>query len=202
MIVKYTPWEKRNLDVPSSVELIIDNLDKWKGIEDEVAKRQETYQVMHVPGGNTDVLLGAQDLGFKLIEMNLQLTRFLDFVQMPKIYTRFEPHISYHEADEKETDEILHYIKEGRLFTTDKIARDINFGVDKSGWRYYCWTKDVLKNGAKILCMEYKGKPIGFDVFVKQSNTIAEAFLGGLNPDNRNSGLGFIMVYLTENHGK
>ena len=202
MEIKYTPWEKRNLGVSSSLEFIIHEQDQWNDIKEDVIRHEENYQVMHVPGGNTEVLLMAQDEGFKVIEMNFQLSRKLDAVSMPKLFQRFEPYISCHEATAQEKDTILSYIKDGGLFSTDKVARDPFFGIEQSGWRYYCWTKDVLNNGASLLCMQYKGQMIGFDVCVQQNENVAEAFLGGLTPENMNSGLGFVMVYLITKFAK
>ena len=94
MIIKNTPWEKRNLGIASSVELIIEQHDNWSAVEKDISDRKEQYQVMHVPGGLTDVLINAQDLGFRMIETNIQLVRDLKKIELPQIYKRFEPHIS------------------------------------------------------------------------------------------------------------
>jgi ribosomal protein S18 acetylase RimI-like enzyme len=202
MKINYTPWENRNLGVSTSLEYRIHEKDTWDEIKDEVKQHHEMYQVMHIPGGNTDVLYMAQTEGFKVIEMNLQLIRQLDHLSMPKVYSRFKPFISCHEADEQEKELILSCIKDGGIFSTDKISRDPRFGIEQSGWRYFCWTKDVIENGAKLLCMQYKGKTIGFDVFVQQDEHTAEAFLGGLIPEYIDSGLGFIMIYLITQYAK
>ncbi|MBR1986880.1 MAG: GNAT family N-acetyltransferase [Mogibacterium sp.] len=195
MIIKNTPWEKRNLGIASSVELIIEQHDNWSAVEKDISDRKEQYQVMHVPGGLTDVLINAQDLGFRMIETNIQLVRDLKKIELPQIYKRFEPHISYHIADSEETDYILSRISEGNMFTTDKVAKDPLLGSKKSGERYAFWTKDVLSGGAELLCMFYKDKMIGFDVLVKKNDTTANAFLGGLFPEYNDSGLGFSIIY-------
>ena len=43
--------------------------------------------------------------------------------------------------------------------------------------------------------MQYKGELIGSDICVEQTKDIANAFLGGLVPDEIESGLGFVMIY-------
>lgn len=195
MIYKLTPWEKRNLDVDSSVEFYVDQKDLWEDISDELGKHMESYQVMHVPGGNTDVLLNAPLAGFLPIEMNFQLTRKLDSLELPWIYKRFEPVISCNTATDAEKEKVLTAIREGGIFSTDKVARDPCFGAPYAGRRYACWTQDVIDQGADLLCMKYKGQIAAFDICVNKGNGVSEAFLGGILPEYRNSGLGFLTVY-------
>ncbi|MCR5518548.1 MAG: GNAT family N-acetyltransferase [Lachnospiraceae bacterium] len=195
MIVKQTPWEKRNLGVETSVEFYIDPSDTWNEISSELQKHQEIYQVMHIASGNTDVLMKATTYGFLPIEMNIQLCKKLDDIELPRIYKRFEPFISYSIADEKENDFILQAISEGSIFSTDKVALDPYFGCEYAGKRYAYWTKDVLDQGAVLLCMKYKNQIVAFDVFIEKSENVAEAFLGGTIPEFSNSGLGFLAIY-------
>ncbi len=202
MIVKYTPWEKRNLNVDSSVEFYVEQTDTWEDISKDLSTHQETYQVMHIAGGNTDVLLKATSLGFSPVETNIKLIRKLDEVCLPRIYKRFEPYIACSIATEEEKNFILDTISEGTIFSTDKIARDPFFGEKYAGKRYAYWTQDVIDQGAVLLCMKYKGKIAAFDVFVDKSNRIAEAFLGGTMLEFRNSGLGFLPVYFITKYAK
>lgn len=195
MIQKLTPWEKRNLDIDSSVEFYIDQNDLWNDISDELGKHKETYQVMHVPGGNTNVLTNAHLAGFLPIEMNIQLTRKLDTLELPHIYKRFEPVITCNIATDDEKEKVLKVIREGDIFSTDKVAKDPCFGPQYAGKRYAYWTQDVIKQGAVLLCMKYKGKLAAFDICVNKGNDISEAFLGGTLPEFKNSGLGFLTVY-------
>ena len=102
MNIKLTPWEKRNLGAISSVEFRVEQQENWEDIVFEIAEHQEAYQVLHISSGNTDVLLGAQKLGFQVIEMNIQLSCKLDGFQMPPIYKRFEPSLVYSLADQNE----------------------------------------------------------------------------------------------------
>lgn len=193
---KLTPWEKRNLGVESSIEFEVEQNELWEDICNELANHRESYQVLHIASGNTDVLTKAGILGFVPIEMNIQLSRKLDAIELPKIYKRFESAISYNIASQDEKEIILQAICEGNIFSTDKVARDPYFGVAHAGRRYACWTQDVLDQGAELLCMKYKGEIVAFDVCIDQDSGILEAFLGGTVPQFKNSGLGFISVYL------
>lgn len=195
MIIKNTPWEKRNLGVESSIEYYVNEGDTWNEIVDDIKQHDEEYQVMHIASGNTDVLLNAVGMGFFLIEMNIQLAVDVNKVVFPEIYRRFENKVTCELSTEEEKGKILSAIEKGNMFSTDKVARDPYFGVDYAGRRYAYWTKDKVNQGAYILSMKYKEKLVAFDVLFDAGNGIGEAFLGGVLPEYRNSGLGFIGVY-------
>ena len=195
MIIKQTPWEKRNLGVDSSVELYVDSKETWNSIKDAVINRKEVYQVLHVSGGNTDVLLNATDFGFHPIETNFQLSRKSSFINLPSIYSRFLEQTAFLDANEIETNYIINQIEHGEVFRTDKIARDPRFGNEIAGRRYSFWTKDVLNQGAKLMILKYKNEVAAFDVLIDKGNGVAEAFLGGLVAKYQNSNLGLILVY-------
>lgn len=195
MIQKLTPWEKRNLNVDSSIEFYIEHSDRWKDITGKIEEHKESYQVMHVPGGNTDVLMNAHLVGFLPIEMNIQLSRKLESLELPHIYKRFEPVISCNVATDNEKRLVLKAIHEGEIFSTDKIAKDPCFGPQYAAQRYAYWTQDIIEQGADLLCMKYKGKLAAFDICVNKGNGTSQAFLGGTLPEFRNKGLGFLTVY-------
>ena len=197
MIVKLTPWETRNLGVPSSAEFMIEPKDSWDDVAQEIAAHSEVYQVMHIPCGNTDVLLHAQDAGFRMIETNLRISRKLKgAVEMPRLYQRFEPFLSCTIATEAETQMVLDVIRSGEMFTTDKVARDPAFGQAAAGNRYACWTKDVLEQGADLLIIRYKDEPVAFDICAKPDPATANAFLGGVLPAHKDKGLGFAPIFM------
>jgi len=195
MNIKLTPWEKRNLNVESSVEFYIGHDERWNDIYAELLSHDEQYQVMHIASGNTDVLMNAPREGFLPVEMNIQLSRKLSEIQLPRIYTRFAPHISCNISTEDERKYLLDTISEGTIFSTDKVALDPIFGVEFAGRRYSLWTQDVLNQGAELLSMKYKEKIAAFDVLIDKGNGVCEAFLGGTLPEFRNSGLGFLAIY-------
>lgn len=190
-----TPWEKRNLGVESSIEFYVDQNDAWEDIVGELQRHRELYQVMHIASGNTDVLWNAGKIGFLPVEMNIQLSKRLDEVTLPRLYRRFEPNISCEAASEEEKRWLLDVIAEGSIFSTDKVARDPHFGCRCAGQRYAHWTREVLDRGAELLCMKYKGRIAAFDVLIDKGNGVADAFLGGTVPEFSAGGLGFLSVY-------
>lgn len=197
MIVKLTPWEQRNLGVSSSVEFIVEQNDTWNELCSNLEKHSEEYQVMHIPGGNTEVLLHAQDIGFRMIETNLKISRALkDKVEMPRIYQRFEPFLSCSIALQDQKKMVLDVIRKGEMFTTDKISRDPVFGLAAAGNRYACWSNDVLEQGADLLIIKYKEEPVAFDICAMYDNNTANAFLGGVLPSHAEKGLGFAPIFM------
>ncbi len=202
MIIKETPWEKRNLGVDTSIEYYIDSNERWDEIRDEIGHHEERYQVMHIASGNSDVLMKSVQLGFVPIETNLRLAHNLDSIDLPKPLKRFELVTDCAEANAEETQQIMGIIRDGAMFSSDKVARDDHFGSETAGRRYAYWTKDVLDHGARMLRMNYKGRLFAFDVFIDQGNQTGDAFLGGVVPQFSTSGLGIMPVYYITKYAK
>lgn len=194
MIIKETPWEKRNLGVNSSIEFYIDNSDRLSDLEPICLSKKE-YQVAHVESGNVEALLFLQSQGFNLIEMNIQLARELSNVELPSIYKRFENVISYKIADGNEIDSVLDIVRQGNMFRTDKIALDPFFGEEQSGIRYYYWSREVIESGGIVVMALYKEKPIGFEIYTEKQNHCTN-FIGGVFPEYDSKGLGFVPLYV------
>ena len=201
MLVKQTPWEQRNLGVSSSAEFMIEPNDTWDAVCSALEKSGEAYQVMHIPSGNTDVLLHAQDAGFRVLETNIRISRKLkDNVEMPRIYQRFEPFLSCSLASPEEKAIVLDAIRSGEMFTTDKVERDPVFGLAAAGNRYAYWTNDILEQGAELLIIKYKEEMIAFDICVTLDHNTANAFLGGVLPSYADKGLGFAPIFMITKH--
>lgn len=191
MVLRDAPWEKRNLGVTTSI-FYIDMKDTATEILPDIESCTAEYQEMRIPGGNTEVLLEAQNHGFKVIEVGVRLQRSLENIELPGIYKRFLPHISYEIA--YEIDPILNEIKKGDMFLTDKIARNPHFGPQVAGRRYAYWLRDVWENGAAVILAKYKGDVIGFASWACLDNKVTEGILGGVFPAFENRGLGFIYL--------
>jgi len=187
-------WEKRNLGV-DCVELQVNNNDFLSEFRNTVRELKSEYQVLRVPSGRTDMLLSAQVLGFQVIEMSIELTRRTKDYSLPSIYKRFEPHINIIEADENNINKVLLEIKESNMFMTDRIAMDPFFSADKSGNRYYYWSKDMLDTGAHLYLAQYKGENVGFGLNNSKNGTLYDAVLGGVFPKFANKGLGFLSIH-------
>jgi hypothetical protein len=187
-------WEKRNLGV-DCVELEANTNDSLSEFSDTVMDLMSEYQVLRIPSGRTDMLLFAQKLGFHVIEMSIELARKTKDYCLPNIYKRFEPYINIVEADENSINKVLLEIKDGNMFVTDRIAMDPFFPVDKSGNRYYYWSRDILNAGAHLFLAQYKNENVGFGLNNSKGGTLYDAVLGGVFPKYANKGLGFLSIH-------
>jgi len=187
-------WEKRNLDVDCT-ELEINSSDTLNEFNNIVEELNSEYQVIRVPSGKIDILLSAQTKGFQVIEMSVELVRKTENYTLPSIYKRFEPFTNIIEADEKNIEKVLAEIKSGNMFVTDRIAKDPYFSHDKSGNRYYCWSKDILNQGAKICIAKYNNEEVGFGLNSTKDGKLYDATLGGVFQDYTNKGLGFLSIH-------
>ena len=103
--------------------------------------------------------------------------------------------MNYHTATDDQLRQVLNTIREGDVFTTDRIALDPFFSSKLAGRRYALWMNDVLKDKhASMILISYKGVDIGFSVHVNKGNHY-EMLLGGLFPEYLQSGLGLILSY-------
>lgn len=189
MIRKDAPWEKRNLGVTTSI-FYVDMEDTAREVLPYMESCTSEYQEMRIPGGNTEVLLAAQNHGFQVIEMAVHLQRSLENIELPGIYKRFLPHISYSLADD--IGQILDAVQSGDMFLTDKVARNPRFGVQAAGKRYAYWLQDIWEQGAIFIHAKYKEEVIGFNCSSSLGNGVYDGLLGGAFPAFSGKGLGFI----------
>lgn len=203
MVVSERPWEKRNLGVESCAFYIGRDEDivtiDMKDLENY---RKYEYQTMYIQWGNVEALREAQNNGFIMAEMNFHLQKELDTEFLPPIYKRYEQYLSYSVATAEEQEIFLDIIREKNIFTTDRVAKDPRFGLKCSGRRYAYWAKDVLNKGGTLLLMKYKGKVVSFDILTNKGGGVADAILGGLFPEFKSSGLGFVALYLISKWAK
>lgn len=187
-------WEKRNLGVDCS-ELEISSNDTLEEFNNIIGELNSNYQVVRIPSAKTDILLSAQAKGFQVIEMSVELARKTKDYTLPEIYKRFEPFIDIVEADEKSLEKVLNEIKSGNMFVTDRIAKDPYFSVDKSGNRYYWWSKDILNQGANMCIAKYNNENVGFGLNFTKDSRLYDAALGGIFHNYNNKGLGFLSIH-------
>ena len=192
MKVKETPWEKRNLGVDSSVEFYFEEHDEDVSL-DVLNDKSHSYQVAHIPVGKIALLNLLLKNGFQFSETKFELIADLKNVVLPKIFERFSEEVSYHEANQAETEKIYSMMKSG-IFSTDKVALDPHFNAIIAGKRYAYWTEDEIKlDRAFIYMVTEKMTDIGFFVLKKSSERLGDSFLAGLF--NKDSGLGFSVLY-------
>jgi len=194
MQIIHAYWEKRNIGVDCQ-ELNVEAGDSVAQIADALGGLSAEYQVARVPSGMTDALFYLQDNGFKTVELNIQFEKKMDKKpELPEQYRRFEKHIAYHPADKDEIESALKAIETGGVFVTDKVACDPFFSPKHAGRRYALWAKDLIDKGSRFYICTYKGEKVGFNMNTDKGDYF-DAFLGGLLPDAKRSGLGFLPLY-------
>lgn len=187
-------WEYRNLGV-NCTELNLDPNDSMVAFKEALETLDSGYQVIRIPSGRTDLLLAAQNMHFQVIEMSIQIAKVVDEYSLPKIFKRFESHIIVSEATQEDIDRVLNLMRNGDLFTTDRISLDPYFTSEQSGERFYNWTKDSLDNGAHIFIAKYKGESAGFGVNYTTDGKRYVALFGGVFPEFAGKGLGFTALH-------
>lgn len=187
-------WEKRNIGVDCQ-ELNIDAEDSIKQINEAVGMLKAEYQVARVPAGMTDALFCLQDNGFRTVEMNIQFEKAIEQKpELPEQFRRFEKYIAYHPADREEIENTLKIIETCNIFVTDKVACDPFFSPKLAGRRYALWARDLIDKGSRLYICTYKGETVGFNMNTDKK-AYFDAFLGGLLPEWKKTGLGFLPLY-------
>lgn len=194
MQIIHAYWEKRNIGVDCQ-ELNIDAGDSVAQIGAALGELKAEYQVARVPAGMTDALFYLQDNGFRVVEMNIQFEKkLIEKPVLPEQYRRFEKHIAYHPADKEEIENTLKIIETGNIFITDKVACDPFFSPKHAGRRYALWAKDLIDRGSRLYICTYKGETVGFNMNTNKGEYF-DAFLGGMLPEAKKSGLGFLPLF-------
>lgn len=188
-------WEQRNLGV-SCTEFVVEPNDKTDEAVKMICAHQDEYMVVKIPSGMVDMSLAIQEKGFRYIENNIQLSLCMKKEPMlPEPYARFADRIGCYCADPAMQQKVIRCIRQGDIFSTDKIALDPFFSQKQAGLRYAYWVEDVLQTDkVKILISTYQEEPIGFSIIIDK-NTYYEGFLGGLFSDNIGIGLGLFWGY-------
>ncbi len=196
MIITDAFWEKRNLGC-DVCEISCEADDTEESLTDELAKVKTPYSVVKIPSEAVELLLTAQQLGYRLIETTTAIEGSMKKIAMPKMYQRFIDQIRMEYADEEMENKVLEEIRSGAIFETDRIAVDPHFSKRIAGERYYNWCKDAMEKGAKMGVAYYRDEPAAFNISILKegSNGIWDGLIGGLFQEAFHTGLGFLVVY-------
>ena len=196
MVIKETPWERRNLGV-NGVEFYFDTKDTVDQIETAaLLDRIHDYQVAHLPIGRMDLLRSLAKGGFDFVETKFALSADLKTLSLPRAFLKYEDLLAYHPAGTQEMELICSEIKKG-IFDTDKISLDPVFGKELAGKRYALWTADNVEKGTgKAYIVEYRGNNIGFFITKEVTEKVADSFLAALFSNEKYLGLGFSVLFL------
>lgn len=195
MIIIEQIWEKRNLGIISA-ELRFENSDTVINNDFNIVDlKKYDYLLARIPVGRMDIAYAVQKKGFHFAETSIELSVALKNLTLPKIFEEYEKLIEVHEADKTEIELIYNSIQNG-IFDTDKIALDPEFGIKKSGNRFYNWCKEEIEKGSsKAYLVSYAGEKLGFYVVKDENERTANSLLAGLFEKNKNPGLGYAVLY-------
>lgn len=195
MVIKETPWEKRNLGVESSVEYYLEESDSASEIDTVTSDSTHEYQVAHVPVGKVEIIKSLLDSGFMFSETKFELIADLKELGLPKLFERFSDGMGYRPASKEDSDRIYETMLKG-VFSTDKVALDPHFDARVAGRRYVFWTEDEVQAGrCYLFVVSQSGNDIGFFVLKKSNERLGDSFLAGLFDKEKYSGLGFSVLY-------
>ena len=187
-------WEKRNLGVDVT-EIACAASDSREELISALSEVKTPYSVCKIPGGAAELLLCAQDQGYRVIEMSIGLEGKTRELALPFIYRRFEPEIAIRDAKSEQIEEVLWEVEAGDIFNTDRIALDPHFGKKVAGRRYANWIRDLLHQGAHLCIGYYKDIPAAFGVNQSKEGGISDAVVGGALSNGTGVGLGFLSIY-------
>ena len=189
-------WEKRNLGTDVT-EITAEAGDNAETLCAALAEGTVPYSVVKIPAGSPELLAAAQSCGYRVVEMGIEAVGDLRRITVPRLYSRFAPHIRMERAEGAALDAVLGEIRRGEIFDTDRIAQDPAFSAEIAGRRYYNWCCAALEAGAFMGLIYYKDMPAAFNLAkeIKGSGGMLDGILGGVLPEAAQKGLGFLVVF-------
>lgn len=186
-------WEKRNLG-KTTTEIIVDECDDAKFVEQAINEIDSEYIVIKVPAGKIDVMWKLEDLGFKYIETAIHVENDLKHLELDGILKRIDDGIKYEKMNDKEIQQMFCEIRKG-IFNTDRVYLDPFFSEDIASNRYILWISDEIEKGTEIYKYIYNNQVVGFFSFKMIDEGIFYPFLAGIYKDYQSSPLGMVYLY-------
>lgn len=189
------PWEKINLGV-NSAEFRFDGKEDIKDIKEDILDNNiYNYQVSRVPVGRMDIVYLLQQNGFLFSETSIELSADLKKLELPRVYSRYIELMDYHLASDSELQFIEEAILSG-IFDTDKISLDPYFGKKQAGVRFANWNRqEIVAGKARAYVVTLNDDAIGFFVVKMISDKVDYSLLAALYDKEKNSGIGFSVLY-------
>ncbi len=188
-------WEQRNLGVQTK-EIVIEENDRLELVKNELRNIEAEYMVVKIPAGKMDFMFFAENLGYHYIESIIHVTKKLDNIELPSLYSRVNQQVEYGLMNEEEKEELFIEIKKG-LFYTDRISLDDFFSEEQASNRYIGWISDELERGSQLFKLTYKNEIVGFFALKELENHVFYPFLAGIYPQYQNGPLGTVFNYKT-----
>jgi hypothetical protein len=182
-------WEIRNLGV-SCTEMTIDAGDTIDDVRGAIRQQGDEYAVAKVPVPRVDALLCFQEAGYAVIEVVLRIKMRLHDAVFPRLYARYEKHLSFRQAQDDEVRRIMAEVQAG-VFATDRVALDPYFTPALAANRYRHWIEDELNRNSKAYVTAYRSDDIGFSILRDEGEGRFNALFGALYLEKKDSALGF-----------
>lgn len=184
-------WELQNLGC-RTVEITIENGDIFSPETICVSTRDYDYAVIKVPMNMIDFNRGVSDLGFFLMEMQMNISKtYKSFNFDDRLIRQVYPHLSERIIGSKEELENIVSRITPDMFSTDRIYLDSNFPKQSSRNRYVNWMKTEFEKGTSIITeFSYDDQNVGFTMYRETEPGIRYGFLGGVYEEFQSMGLG------------
>jgi ribosomal protein S18 acetylase RimI-like enzyme len=167
-----------------------------------IPKEGESFCYAKVPVGQSDVLHGFLDIGFKLVDVNITLDRESDDAHDP-----FLNNFNIREACENDNLAVQNIA--GICFTKSRFHKDPGIPKEIANQIKRCWVENYFKGerGETLIVSELNGIPAGFLAIAKSKindKTIRIIDLIGVHPEFQGKGAGQQMVsfFINDSIGK
>ena len=151
------------------------------------------YVVVKVPMTHLDFNFGLTDLGYTMVETQLNISKkYKDFNFEDKLVRLLYSHTDERiVTTEEELELILNRITPD-MFSTDRIYLDPHFDNGISSYRYKNWIRTEFKNNSSIISkLLYDGTMVGYSM-ERFENGVLHGLLGGIFEEEQSEGLGLL----------
>lgn len=187
-------WEKRNLGL-SVAEITFESGETPQQLDPNLFKTYD-YIVAKVPSGEVSTIHGLEQLGFRFLESQFDLSiRLNNIPQRPQSSDFLMKKITTSPLDSREQiEELVEHITP-ELFEVDRVSIDPEVGKTVGALRYKNWVLDEFNKGNIFAHRLHLGStPIGFFILKKIGPSKLFAMLAGLFSQYKNKGLGLSIV--------
>lgn len=189
MVITDAVWEKRNLEIQSSTEIEVEEVDEDAETLEALKSQSADYVVAKLPVGRIGLLAGAEALGYHFVEAAITLLCKLPEMKIEGPAKRLEGQLTLKEMDQNDWGQLFREMKKG-IFTTDRIYLDPLFKKENASQRYVNWTKDALADGAALYKCEIRSETAGFILMKGKQEEFSRPLLAGLYSNYKGTGLG------------
>lgn len=185
-------WEIENIGVETA-EISIDSINNLDMNELVNLEKSFKYIVIKTPVNQFGLASLLRRSGYDYMESQFYISKkFKDFNREDRLVKPLFPLVSFDTIDSNEDfEETILKITPG-MFSTDRIAIDPYFGMEKSRNRYVNWMRtEFEKKEAVFIKFFYDGDNVGVGMH-KLNNGILTGLVGGVFEQYQDEGLGML----------